>query len=148
MDSCDQILVSQPPSDGAINEAIEPVQRVPLAVSLAQPEREFVYIAAQMLLAGVVIDAIDAALEDREVTLGIVSVSIASDVFILRMNDGPMAGKFLAGFPIDAAFVSSKMGSFIDPGLENWPQVSGIHFGHMVGTDAPFALDQRDNRLS
>jgi hypothetical protein len=90
----------------------------------------------QMLFANVLIDAVDTTLEDREVSLGIVSVSIASDVFILRMNDGPMAGKFLTGFPIDTAFVSAKMRSFIDPIPATLPDQLISHLAAMIA-EAP-----------
>jgi len=92
----------------------------------------------QMLFANVLIDAVDTTLEDREVSLGIVSVSIASDVFILRMNNSPMAGKFLTGFPIDNRFRQCEDDEALSiPASRIGPEVRGIHFPHMVRADTP-----------
>jgi hypothetical protein len=140
--------ISEPLADDATNRTLRPLniinsKRDPIVV----PKIKFGEITMQMFLADVLIDAIDPALEDREVSLGGVSVSITSDVFILRVNDGMMAGEFLASFPIDATFVSAKMRSFVDPSLENWSQVGGIHFRHMVRANAALAFDKRDNRF-
>ena len=51
------------------------------------PEVKFTEIALQMILTHVVIDAIDAALEDRKVTLDRIRVRITANVFADRMYD-------------------------------------------------------------
>jgi hypothetical protein len=116
-------------------------KRGPVAV----PEIEFGEVPVKMFLADVLIDPIDAALQDREVVLRCIGVRIAANVFILRVNDGLMAREFLARFPVNAALVSSQVGGFIDPFLKNWPQVRRIHFRDMMGADAALALDQSDD---
>src|SRR5271169_6957580 len=61
--SSDQILIGQPLPRNAMHEAIQPLQRVPLHVALVEAERELVHVAMQVLVAGVMIDAVQAALE-------------------------------------------------------------------------------------
>ena len=50
-----------------------------------------------------VIDAIDAALQDREVTFCGVRMGVAADVFFLSVIDGAVSFELLADRPIDAA---------------------------------------------
>lgn len=50
---------------GCVNETGEPVQSVPCYVSVIQSEGELVDVAAQMLLAGMVVNAMQTALQDR-----------------------------------------------------------------------------------
>jgi hypothetical protein len=109
------------------------------------PEIELGEIAMQVLLADVLIDAIDPALKDREEVFRGISVGIAADVFVLRVNDGLVAREFLARFPVNAALIGSQVRGFIDPFLKNWPQVRRIHFWDVMRPDAAFALDQGDN---
>lgn len=52
-----QRLVREALANGSAHKAIEPIQRVPLAVTIVQPERELVDIPAKVLAAGVVVDA-------------------------------------------------------------------------------------------
>ena len=70
---------------------------------------EFGEITLQVMLADVLVDAIDPALQDRKVAFDGVRMGIAANVFICRMDDGPMAGELLPDFPIDAALVSAEM---------------------------------------
>src|SRR5579864_4726941 len=62
--SSDQILVGEPLPRNACHEAVQPLKGVPLHVALIEPERELVYIAMQVLVAGVVIDAVQPALQN------------------------------------------------------------------------------------
>src|SRR5258708_5246625 len=64
--SLDQRLVCQALAGHPFNEAIEARQRVVPDVSFVQPEGELVNVAAKVLGARVVIDADQAALENRE----------------------------------------------------------------------------------
>jgi len=75
-------------------------------------EIEFAKVSLQMLLAHVMVDTIDPALEDREVALDRIGVGIATDVFADGVNDRLMTGEFLADLPIDAALVCPEMRVF------------------------------------
>src|SRR5260370_35716282 len=84
-----------------------------------------------MFLAHMMIDAIDTALENREVSLDCICVSISANVFIDRMNDRSMADEFLADFPIDAALVGSEMGVLGDRIYDDRLQRYGSHFRYV-----------------
>src|SRR3954447_10976303 len=75
--SCDQRLVCQPLAGCSGDEAVQPGQCVQLDVAFVQPERELVNVAAQMLRAGMMIDAENAALHDREDALDAVGCHVA-----------------------------------------------------------------------
>jgi hypothetical protein len=76
--SCDQRLVGEPLSGRAVYEAVEPGQRMQLDVALVQPEGELVNVPAQMLRAGVMVDAENAPLHDREDALDTVGRHVAA----------------------------------------------------------------------
>jgi hypothetical protein len=59
-----------------------------------------------MFLAHVVADAIDTALENREVTLNGICMGISANVFIDRVNDRAVAGELFTDRPIDTALVA------------------------------------------
>lgn len=52
--SSDQRLVGEPLTRDAINEAIEPLQGMPLHIALIEPESELVNVAGKVLLADMV----------------------------------------------------------------------------------------------
>ena len=62
-----------------------------------------------MLLAHMVINAVDAALDDRKEAFNGIGVSVAPNVLIGRMIDRAMTGELLSNLPIDAAFIGTKM---------------------------------------
>jgi hypothetical protein len=63
-----------------------------------------------VLLADVVIHAIDAALEDRKVTLNRIRMRIAANIFADGVNDRRVTGEFLANLPIDTTLICPEMG--------------------------------------
>jgi len=63
--SLDQPRVGQTLAVNRFDEAVEPVQRVNLHIPFIQAEGEFVNVAMQMLGAGMVVDAVHAALHHR-----------------------------------------------------------------------------------
>ena len=63
MPLCDQFLVSDAASGRGIYETIEPAQGVRLNVAVVQAERKFINVTAQMLVAGMVIDTMQSALQ-------------------------------------------------------------------------------------
>src|SRR4051794_2902328 len=78
--SMDQLLVGQPFADRGLDQAVKPCERVPVAVALVEPERELVYVAAQMLTAGVMVDSRDATLEHGEHGLNAIGRDVAAYV--------------------------------------------------------------------
>jgi hypothetical protein len=67
-----------------------------------------------VLLADVMIDTVNAALEDREITLNGVGVCVAPDVFLDRMVDGFVAGEALADLRIYRALIGAEVRFFGD----------------------------------
>jgi hypothetical protein len=80
-------LVRQPLAGHAVNEAIEAVERMNFDVAFVQPERKFVNVSAKMLLAGMVVNADDPALENRENALNAVRRDIIADIFTSAVID-------------------------------------------------------------
>jgi hypothetical protein len=78
--SSDQILVGQSLARNSRYEAIQPLQRVPLHIALVEVERELVYVAMQVLVDGIVIEAMQTALQDSP-THSMLLVVTPSQVF-------------------------------------------------------------------
>jgi hypothetical protein len=86
--------LSEPLADYAANCAIGALyivdaERDPVAVA----EIEFGEIAVKVFLADVLIDAVDSALQDREVIFGGIGRDIAANVFLLRVVHGAVTGE-------------------------------------------------------
>ena len=62
-----------------------------------------------MVLANVLVNAINSALQDRKIAFNGVRVSVAPDIFVRRMNNSSMAGKLLADIPVNATFICAKV---------------------------------------
>src|SRR4051812_48703703 len=86
--SCDQRLVGKTLAGSPGDEAIEPGQRVQFDVALVQPERELVNVAVQVLWAGMMVDADDAAFEDREDALDAVGRHAVANELASAVIDG------------------------------------------------------------
>jgi hypothetical protein len=76
----DQPRIGQTLAVNRLNEAIEPVQRVPFHVAIVQAKGEFVNVAMQMLRAGMMVDAVHPALHHRPNRLNRVRVHVAPAV--------------------------------------------------------------------
>src|SRR5438094_316920 len=61
--SSDQPFVGQPLPCRAVNEAVEPLQGMPLHIALIEPESELVNVPAKVLRADMVEGAVDTALQ-------------------------------------------------------------------------------------
>ena len=72
-------LVGKPLPGGPGNEALKPVKRMALDVALIEPEGELVNVAVQMFRAGVVVDADQTTLENRENALDAVRGDAIAD---------------------------------------------------------------------
>src|SRR4051812_14004874 len=79
--SCDQLLVGDAALGRGGNQAIQPLEGVALHVPLVEPEGELVDVAAKVFVAGVVIDAVQPALQDSPNGLDAVRVDAIARVF-------------------------------------------------------------------
>ena len=99
-------FVSQAFAGDSINEAVEALERVALYVAFVQPKRKFVNVSAKMLFAGVVVDANNPALHDRENALDAISGHVIADVFAAAVVDGFVFEKQSIKAAIDGGLVS------------------------------------------
>jgi hypothetical protein len=83
--SCYQILVGQSLSERRENEAIKPLQGVIFHVAEIQPKRELIDVAVKMLLARVMIDAMQAAFENRPDAFNGVRSSQSTPIFAVEV---------------------------------------------------------------
>jgi hypothetical protein len=86
--SLDQRLVGETLSGYAINESVQPSKRVVLDVPFVQSEGEFVDIAIQVLRTRMMIDADDAALENREDAFHPVRGHVIANILSRAVIDG------------------------------------------------------------
>ena len=107
----DKGFVGQALARNAVNEAIEPLHRVALHVALIQAERELVNVATKVLLAGVVVDADQAALHDREHAFDAVGGHAVADVFAFAVVDGFVIEEQTAKAAIHASLIGMQRGT-------------------------------------
>jgi hypothetical protein len=103
--SLDQRLVSQPLAGHSIHEAVEARQGMVFDVTFVQSEGKFINVAAKMFLAGMMIDAINATLHDRENALNTVRGYIVPDIFALAVIDRIVIEGQASNTDIRAGFV-------------------------------------------
>jgi hypothetical protein len=113
--------------------------------AVAIPEVEFGEVTVKVLFAHVLIDAVDSALQDREITFCGISRGIPPNVFLLCMVDGAVTGEPFASLPINAALVSAQVRSNVDFGFKDGPQVRCVHFGDVPRADPTLSFNERDD---
>src|SRR3990170_2950484 len=86
-----QRLVGDPLTDSRMHKTIEPFHRVPLHVSIVEAKRELVDVAAQVLAAGVMVDAMHTTLEQRPHAFDAVGAHVAAHVFAAAVVNRLMA---------------------------------------------------------
>jgi hypothetical protein len=102
--------IDQPLANDAAQRAIGALDIInPQWDPLVVAEIELGKILLQMLLADVVIDTIDVALQDREIALDGIGVRVALHVFLCRVVHSLMAGEALTDFLIKPALVGAQI---------------------------------------
>lgn len=101
----------------------------------------------QMVFAAMLIDALHAALEDREEAFDGVGVDVAANVFVLGMRDEFMRGEILAGATIDTALVGHERAFLGDVGADDRHDIAHAGGIDMEGAGTATALDQRNDRV-
>ena len=84
---------------------------MPLHVAVIQTEGEFVNVTAKVFLAGVVIDADQAALHDREHAFHAVGGHSVADILAFAVVDGFVVEEQPAKSAIDASLIRMQRGS-------------------------------------
>src|SRR5207245_2589807 len=93
----------------------------------------------------VLIDAVNSALQNREVAFGGIGRRISTNVLFLCVVDGSVTGEPLPGFPVDPALVSAQVRGYVDFSLKNGPKIGCVHLRDMPRADAAVPLNERDH---
>src|SRR5713101_5971330 len=100
-----------------------------------------------MPLGNVVINAMDAAFQDREITFNRVGMHVAAHIFADAVIDGIVLLIQAAKALRCCAFVGINNGRAVKLGLKDRSQVLGVDLGDMMRANATLALYKRVNRL-
>src|SRR4051794_1591229 len=90
-----------------------------------------------------VIRAIDAALEDREITFNCVRVCVAANILFDRVVNGLMAGEALADLRVNRALIGAKVRLLSDCVNQDRLQGRGRHVRNMARAYFAAALYER-----
>ena len=85
--SCRQFLIGDPVASRCLREAIKPCQRVPPHVAVVKAEGELINVPAQVLLARMVIYAVQTSLQDGPNTFNAIGRHAAPHVLARLMID-------------------------------------------------------------
>ena len=116
--------------------------RCPIGVA----EVVFAQVAAQMSLGHVLIDTIDAALEDGEITLNRIGVNVTPDVFAAAVVDSGGFGEVPRNAGVDVAFVGQEPAFGGNILADDGAKIGSGHVRHMETADDPAAFHQCHNR--
>src|ERR1700683_1954491 len=120
--------IGEPLSDNSFHRsrgALHVIYAKPNAVAIA--EIELRQIAVQVLFLAVLINALHAALKDREVAFDRVGMHDATNVFVGRVSDGLVLPIFVAKLGVAGRFVAHDERFLGDIGLDNWKQLLAAH---------------------
>jgi hypothetical protein len=97
--------------------------------SIVIAEVDFSKIPFQVLLADVMIYAIDATLQYRKISFYSVSMCVTPNVLLCRVVHGLMTGEALADLRVNGAFVGTRIRPWRNLFLDYRTQISGGHVG-------------------
>src|SRR3990167_8571315 len=135
--SCDQFLVGDAALGGCGDQVIQALEGVALHVALVQAESELAHVPAKVLFAGVVIDAMQAALEDRPQAFDAVGVYVVPDVLARAVVDRGALEEQPAKALIGRAFVAVDRAARLNVLVDRPVQRGDIHVPDMQGDGAP-----------
>jgi hypothetical protein len=144
--SLDQRLIGKALAGGSTNKAFKPRESVMPYVPFVQSEGKFIDVAAKMLRAGVVVDADQAALENRENAFDPVSGDIAADELARFMIDRFMLESQGAEAVIRASFIRVNCGTDFDLPNDCSLNRSLIGASDRLGDDPAPALTHSQDR--
>ena len=100
-------------------------------LAIAVAEIELRQIAMQVRLADVLIDAINAALQDREKALDRVGVNIAAHILVVAVRDGAVRSKIPADAGKRRRFIGHEMTFARGTLADHFAQVFGLDIRHV-----------------
>src|SRR5260221_478395 len=98
-----------------------------------------------MLLADVVVRAVDAPLEDRKVALNRVRMHVSTDILARAVIDGTMLAEFATDLLGRSAFVGHDVGSTVDLSFNDRAKVRRSDSGDMVRANLAAAFNEREH---
>ena len=121
--SCDQVLVGEAATERRAEQAGEAVKRVAADITVTEPKGELADIAVQVLRRGVVIDAVNAALENREHALDAVRGDIAPDILASAVIDALVLVEQPADAVVDRALVCVDRRAYLNVPIDKSDRV-------------------------
>lgn len=144
--SSDQILVCQPAAGRTINEAFQPLQRMPRDIAFVQPKSELVNVPAKVLRTDMMIGAVDAALLDGPNAFDAVRRDAIADEFSGAVVDGLVLKLQCSQPGVSAVLVGMQRRSRFDAGLDFCLERPNIRSRHYLYRCATAALPHAENR--
>ena len=126
LSSCDQLRIGESATGRRRNHAVQPFKRPALHVPIVQAEREFIDVAAQMLGAGVVIDAMQAAFQDCPDALDAVRSHASAAVLASAVVDGFVVEEQADKAAVRLGFVGVQGRTGFDVGMDGRVDVRGV----------------------
>src|SRR5208282_4154153 len=143
--SCRQPRIGQALPADRFDHAVEALKAVPFDVAFVQSEREFVDISGEMFRTDLVIDAIDAAFQDRPDAFNRVRVSSASRVLASRMIHGVMPEEQTVQSGEDQVIVGVQLRSKFDVLVDTLGRFLQGALCHRSGDSASAALPHSED---
>src|SRR3990167_9160637 len=142
--SCGQAFIGKSGACGSIDERIEPFQGVPLNIACVEAKNELIDVPFQMLLARLVIDALESALEYRPHALNAIGARRAPDVFIRRVIDALLLEEQAVQVVVGRVFIGVERGANRDMSMNRRLNVgdAGTLNRHRFGTSAALSHPQ------
>jgi hypothetical protein len=116
--SLDQFLIGDALTSHGRREAVQPRQGMILDVALVQPEGKLINVPAKMLWAGVMVDADQAALENREDTLDAVGSYATANELALAVIDGIVSKEQTIETEVPSGFVGMDSRTDFNPFMD------------------------------
>src|SRR5574337_313432 len=143
--SCGEFLVCDAAASGSGNQVVQALEGMALDVPLVQPEGELVDVPAKVLLARLVVDAMNPALQDGPHGLNAVSVDAIADVFARAVVDGIALEEQPTEAVIGRVLVAVDRAACFDVLVDRGVQRGDIHVPDRQGDSAPAALTHAED---
>src|SRR5579864_100358 len=143
--SCGQFLVGDPALGRGSDQAVQPLEGMALHVALVQSEGELVDVAAKVLVAGVVVDAVQSALEDRPHGFNAVRMDAIADVLACAVVDRLAPEEQATQATVASVFVAVDHAAGLDVRVDRPVQVGRINVLDRHGDGATAALTHSED---
>jgi hypothetical protein len=111
------------------------------------PKVELAQISLQMGFGDVLIDAIDAPLEDAEISLNGIGMNVATDVLAFGVVDGAVRSKVVADEGVNVRLIGHQVGFKRDIAGHDTAYSVGADGGHVERAHVAVTFDKGNDRL-